>query len=248
MSAVEDQRWASRIVGTGTADPRDLHANPNNFRRHPDMQRQALADMLDSVGWVQHVVINKRTENMVDGHLRVELAVERNEPIVPVMYVDLSAEEERLVLATLDPIGELASVDADALAGLLDGLDLDDTLNGLFADLIGSPVEAEPPPVLDSEVSASPGLDDPGHVVEPGQVWKVGHNFLVVASVYDGWPLYGPLLTEDRLLVPYPTPVVALTEQARDKTLVMVQPDAWLAGQLLDKYADVRGEDEVALA
>jgi hypothetical protein len=36
VSAVEDTRWESRIIGTGTAEPATLHANPHNFRRHPD--------------------------------------------------------------------------------------------------------------------------------------------------------------------------------------------------------------------
>jgi hypothetical protein len=248
VSAVEDTRWESRIIGTGTAEPATLHANPHNFRRHPDYQRDALGEMLDSVGWVQHVVINKRSGHLVDGHLRVELAVARGEDTIPVVYVDLAADEERLVLATLDPIGALADTDADALADLLDGLDLDVSLEGIFKDLIGSPVTPDPVPALDAEVTAPPGLADPRHGPEAGQVWHVGDNYLVIASVYDGWATYGPLLTEGRLLVPYPTPIVALTEQARDKTLVMVQPDAWLAGHLLDKYADVRGEDTVSLA
>ena len=53
-------------------------------------------------------------------------------------------------------------------------------------------------------------------------------------------------LAEDALLVPYPTPIVALTARARARRIVMVQPDPWLAGHLLDKYAQVYGDEAVA--
>jgi hypothetical protein len=36
--------WKNRIVGSGTADPEQLLANPFNYRRHPGMQREALRD------------------------------------------------------------------------------------------------------------------------------------------------------------------------------------------------------------
>jgi hypothetical protein len=95
--------WRSRIVGSGTEAPDRLLANPANFRVHPKAQQDALAGVLDQVGWVQNVLVNQRTGHLVDGHLRVALAISRNEPSIPVVYVDLSPDEERLVLASLDP-------------------------------------------------------------------------------------------------------------------------------------------------
>ena len=52
--------------------------------------------------------MNRRTGYVIDGHARVALALTRKEASVPVLYVDLSPDEERLVLATFDPIGALA--------------------------------------------------------------------------------------------------------------------------------------------
>ncbi len=66
-----------------------------------------------AVGWVAGVLVNTTTGHVVDGHLRVELAISRNEPTVPVTYVELGEEEERVVLASLDPIGALARPDED---------------------------------------------------------------------------------------------------------------------------------------
>lgn len=113
------EAFRSRIVGEGTESPAALKANPLNWRQHPAAQLDALQGMLAEVGWVQRVIVNRRTGHVIDGHARIELAVRRNEPAVPVLYVDLSQAEERLVLAALDPIGGMATADADRLAELL---------------------------------------------------------------------------------------------------------------------------------
>jgi ParB-like chromosome segregation protein Spo0J len=97
------QRWRNRIVGHADVAPADLVPNPRNWRSHPAEQQRALAGALAEVGWVAEVLVNRTTGNVVDGHLRIELALARAEPTVPVTYVELSDDEERLVLASLDP-------------------------------------------------------------------------------------------------------------------------------------------------
>jgi DNA modification methylase len=128
--------WRNRIVGTGEEAPDQLVANPSNWRTHPGAQRDALRGSLSEVGWVQQVMVNRRTGFVVDGHARVEEALSRGEPTVPVLYVDLSPEEEALVLATLDPIGAMATRDDAKLAELLAGIAVDNAgLLALLADL-----------------------------------------------------------------------------------------------------------------
>nr|MBA3627289.1 hypothetical protein [Chloroflexota bacterium] len=51
--------------------PDQLLANPKNWRIHPASQQGALASVLDDVGWVGQVLVNRRTGHLVDGHLRV---------------------------------------------------------------------------------------------------------------------------------------------------------------------------------
>lgn len=115
-----DQAWRSRIVGEAEVEPGKLQAHPENWREHPPAQQAALARVIGEVGWIQRVVVNQRTGHMLDGHCRVELAVQRHEPTVPVLYVDLSEEEERVVLATFDPISALATENKSRLKGVLD--------------------------------------------------------------------------------------------------------------------------------
>src|SRR5688572_14080070 len=111
--------WRSRIVGSGEEEPTQLLANPLNWRIHSGRQRNAMRGALSSVGWVQQVMVNRRTGHVVDGHLRVEEAISAGAPTVPVLYVDLSEEEERLVLATLDPISAMAGTSVERLRDLL---------------------------------------------------------------------------------------------------------------------------------
>ena len=115
--------WNRAIVETADVDPRTLTANPLNWRLHPKQQLEALNGVLNEVGWVGRIIVNKQTGHIVDGHARVELAIEKSEATVPVDYVDLSPEAERLVLATLDPISQMAASDDEMLRALMDQCD-----------------------------------------------------------------------------------------------------------------------------
>ena len=92
--AAPRQGLAHRIVGHADVPPADLVPNPRNWRTHPPEQQRALAGALGEVGWVAEVLVNRTTRNVVDGHLRIELALARDEPTVPVTYVELSDAEE----------------------------------------------------------------------------------------------------------------------------------------------------------
>jgi len=170
--------WRNRIVGTGEEAPDQLVANPANWRRHPGGQRDALRGSLSEVGWVARVLINRTTGHIVDGHLRVELALARHEPSVPVTYVELSDQEERLVLASLDPIAAMASAEKDALASLLADLSVEDAgLASMLADL------------ADNYDMRLAGLTDPDEApyvpaeadvwVKPGELYRLRNHRLL---------------------------------------------------------------------
>lgn len=146
-----------RIVDHGEEDPTQLLANPQNFRRHPTKQLEALRGALRDVGWIQSVVVNKRTGHLIDGHARVEEAMRQNLPKVPVTYVDLSPEQEAWALLSFDKISELASEDDEVLAGLLQGIEQpeDPGLRNLLLEMEGEP----PDPVTVKEVEVSEVTD-----------------------------------------------------------------------------------------
>ena len=114
----------SRITRHAIVPAKSLKPNPLNFRIHPDTQKAAVGEAIDTLGWIEEIIVNERTGNIVNGHLRAERAASRDEE-VPVSYVDLTEEEERLALATLDPLSALAVEDAGRSRELLDSLTVD---------------------------------------------------------------------------------------------------------------------------
>jgi len=137
------RQWRNRIVGHGEEDAEQLLANPQNWRIHPQAQQQALEGVLQQVGWVQNVIVNQRTGFVVDGHARVAMAISAGEK-VPVVYVDLSPEEEALILATLDPLAAMAATDEEKLKELICSVGTRDVpaLDDLLQSLNGSSVHA----------------------------------------------------------------------------------------------------------
>lgn len=128
--------WRNRIVGQGNADPADLVPNPKNWRLHPTVQREIAQSSLGSIGWIQQPIVNKRTGHLIDGHMRVEVALAKGEKSIPVLYVDLEENEEKQALALLDPISALAGSDNERLSDLLCGMSTtDQVLSRYFGEM-----------------------------------------------------------------------------------------------------------------
>lgn len=72
------------------------------------------------------MIVNRTTGNLVDGHLRVLLAEKAGEKAVPVTYVELSENEEKVVLSFLDPLSAMAVTDKEMLEQLLRDIEVDD--------------------------------------------------------------------------------------------------------------------------
>ena len=124
-------RWKNRIVGYEDMDPAELLANPHNFRTHSDRQKSAMRDVLVDVGVVQNVIVNQTTGRILDGHMRVSMAIDEKQSKVPVTVVQLTEEEERVILATFDPMGALAGRSDETFKLLMDGVD--DSYQALIA-------------------------------------------------------------------------------------------------------------------
>jgi hypothetical protein len=107
--------WANRITGHGEEPVDQLLAHPFNFRIHSRLQQDVTAAALDDVGWVQPLLLNTRTGHLLDGHMRVMIALSRGEPTVPVAYVDLSPQEETRALVFLHQTSQYAGIDRDLL-------------------------------------------------------------------------------------------------------------------------------------
>jgi len=170
--------WRSRILGSSEEDPAQLLANPRNWRIHTTAQRKALRGALDTVGWVQQVIVNKATGHVVDGHARIEEALSRNEPTVPVLWVDLSPDEELLVLATLDPIAAMATTDEAKTNDLLAEITVDDAGLARLLDSLG----AKRPMLADPDAVPEPVAEP---YVKPGDLWRLGDQRILCGDATD---------------------------------------------------------------
>jgi len=166
--------WKNRIIGDGMEVAADLAANPRNWRIHPQHQQAAITGMLDQVGWVQRVIVNRATGYVVDGHARVALATTSGES-VPVVYVDLTEEEEALVIAALDPIGAMAVRDEEIWSDLAVHLP-DVVCVDLSAILPGGDSILED---VEMERSGAPGIT--GRLRIPPQSWLTMEQQIRVA-------------------------------------------------------------------
>ena len=174
----QPQKWQSRIIGQGMEQADQLLANPLNWRKHPKAQQAALKGALNEIGWIQQVIVNKTTGHLVDGHLRVEVALSEGEQEVPVLYVELTEEEEKKALATIDPISAMATTDRKMLDDLILGLNVEDQDFGQLLDALAS---------QDALNNPTDGLTDDDAVGE-----KTGHTITESGDVF--------ILGEHRLL------------------------------------------------
>ena len=97
----------------------ELKANAKNWREHPKQQREALAGVIQEVGFADVILARELADGtleIIDGHLRAELA---DDQIVPVVILDVTKAEADKLLATVDPIAAMASTNREKLGELL---------------------------------------------------------------------------------------------------------------------------------
>jgi hypothetical protein len=115
---------------------RELRPNPKNWRTHPPRQQDALRGILAEVGYADALLAREMPEGslqLVDGHLRAETTPDMS---VPVLVLDLNDEEAAKLLAALDPLAGLATVDQEKLGELLSGISTSsEGLRALFDEL-----------------------------------------------------------------------------------------------------------------
>jgi predicted AAA+ superfamily ATPase len=132
MVALRDRIVELRRVRAG-----DLKINPKNWRVHPEGQRSAVTQMLEDVGFVGALVARQKGKSLelLDGHLRADIA---DDSKVPVVVVDLTDDEADKILATYDPLAGLALTDTGKLDDLLKGITFEENaeLRRMLTDLM----------------------------------------------------------------------------------------------------------------
>jgi hypothetical protein len=154
-----------RIRGLARIAPERIRPNPKNWRTHPQAQRDALRGVLADVGVVDAVLVRPCDAAalealaalpegdasafaawldafagdfvLVDGHLRVE-ELQAHQGSITVLVVDLDDREAAEILATFDPVGDLAGMDKLLFVdNLADFNSTNPAVQALVADLAG---------------------------------------------------------------------------------------------------------------
>jgi hypothetical protein len=108
----------NRIVRHVRIRAGDLVPHELNPRRHPAAQRQALADLYAEVGFARSLLAFALPDGrlkLIDGHLRQQLDPDME---VEVEVLDVSEDEARKLLLSIDPLAALAENDAVTLGEL----------------------------------------------------------------------------------------------------------------------------------
>jgi hypothetical protein len=101
---------------------KDLKPHPNNWRLHPEAQKDLLGGLLDRFGKIDAILAYDSEKFggriVIDGHQRQEMDAE-----YPVILLDVTDDEAAEILMTYNPLSELATQDTDAYRELLATID-----------------------------------------------------------------------------------------------------------------------------
>jgi hypothetical protein len=127
----------NRIKGHRTVRAGDLVPHELNPRLHRPEQREALQALLGEIGFARSVLAYELPDGrlkLIDGHLR-QGTLDPDE-LITVEVLDVSDEEARKLLLSIDPLAQLADYDTRALDELRRAVHSDDAvLEALWASI-----------------------------------------------------------------------------------------------------------------
>lgn len=226
---------------------------------HPENPRQgdvgAIHVSIEANGFYGTLVVQKSSKRIIAGNHRYLAAQQAGATTIPIMEVDVDDATAMRILLADNRTNDLATYDQAALAALLSGIATDDIEGLVGTGYDGDDLDQMLKDLASAEESPDKGLaltdldvlvDEPQHEVQSHQVWQLGDQHrLVCASVHADHMIWAPLLAEGVIFAPYPTPMLPVLYQKHP--LLMVQPDAYLAGHVLDKYASRFGAESVGV-
>lgn len=240
----------------------DLHPHPSNPRRG---NVEAIRESIRAHGFVNPCLVQKTRSRILAGEHRWRAAKDEGYTEVPVILLDVDDDQaikillvdnksaddsvyDQAVLAEV--LREVAEITGDLIGtgwslveyeSMLDSIKLD-----TFRDGEDRPDEGDEDDrgTLLGLVDVSVG--EPRHEVTHGDVWRLGPHILVVADIMTEWSQWAGYLEAGKVFLPYPGAFIVLTAKALQVQFVMVQPNRYLAGHILDKWESVHGADTVS--
>ena len=148
----------------------ELIPNAKNWRVHNDAQRNALRGILAEVGYASAVLCRETPAGLqiIDGHLRAETTPDAE---IPCLILDVTEAEADKLLATFDPLGDMAEADPVKLDELLRQVDTGcAALQEMLAEVAKDAGLYKTPEIVEDEVPEPPAVP----VTKPGDLWLLG--------------------------------------------------------------------------
>lgn len=229
---------------------------PNNPREHPADQVALLAELMKKYGPDQPIVVDEKGV-ILKGHgrlLAAKLAGFEEFPVA--QHTGRSEADKRAIRIADNQVALLSSWNPTALKFEYEKL----KLSGFEVKILGfdkvtmRDIELGLGDFADEKKSNRGSLlelinvciDEPKHKVERGDHYKLGkRHHLFCVGVIKEWSKYIPTLAEGSLFCPYPGVFVPFGENAGKHSLVMVQPDTYIAGHILDRWSEINGKKTI---
>ena len=167
-----------RIVELRRMKASDLKPSPHNWRTHNTAQKDVLRGVLADIGMADALLarlLPDGSAELIDGHCRADTD---SNLTWPVLILDVTEDEAKKLLVTLDPLAAMAGTDAAKLDGLLKDMSIgNDAVKNMLQELaqdagcdFGAPAE-----VVDDEVPEPPDVA----VTQPGDLYVLGEHRLL---------------------------------------------------------------------
>jgi DNA modification methylase len=170
----------------------DLRRDPFNPRRISDAELETLTRSIRQFGLVDPIIARREDRTVIGGHQRLVAARRLGLKTVPVVFVDLSPEQAKLLNLALNKIS--GDWDQELLARLLaelnDAPDVDISLSGFTEDEIGKLLKSLDArdrrsriETFDLEAAWEEAQRAPG--VQVGDVWRLGDHRVLCGDATD---------------------------------------------------------------
>ncbi len=180
----------------------DLKPDPFNPRRISDEELEALTRSIQQFGLVDPIIVRRTDLTVIGGHQRLVAARRLGYDAVPLVLVDLSQEQARLLNLALNKIA--GTWDQELLARLLKDLsvvpEVDLSLSGFGEDELQKLLKSleardKRDKIEDFNLEDALATAEAASVTQPGDLWLLGDHRLLcgdatnaedVARLFDG--------------------------------------------------------------